>query len=196
MGPRGTIVGRWKWEWSNSDGHVTAYPEVIFGQKPGTPSTSTALPRKMSAIRVATVSYDVSSTRTGSGNTAFDIWLTNTANPATFSAPPITHEVMIWLDAYGGMRPDGTLVDQVVLDGVLYSVYVAENVGQGWRYVAFLRTTPQLGAGTINLAAFLSHVQSMGLATGDEYVAAIEFGNEVINGAGETRLDSYAVSLE
>ena len=150
----------------------------------------------MSSIRVASVSYDVSSNHTGIGNTAFDVWLTSTGTPTTFSAPPITHEVMIWLDAYGGMRPEGDLFEQAVVDGVLYDVYVAENVGQGWRYVAFLRTTPQLGAGTIDLTAFLSHVRSMNLATGDEYVAAIEFGNEVISGAGETRLDAYAVSLE
>jgi hypothetical protein len=71
-----------------------------------------------------------------------------------------------------------------------------ESVGHGWQYIAFLRTTPQLGRGTIDLAAFLAHVRSMGLATGDEYLAAIEFGNEVIRGRGETKLHAYAVTLE
>ena len=52
----------------------------------------------------------------------------------------------------------------------------------GGRYIAFVRTPSQLGAGTIDLAVFLAHVRSMGLATGEEYVAAIEFGNEVISG--------------
>src|SRR5689334_2708407 len=32
---RGTVAGRWTWNWPNSDDHVTAYPEIIFGQKPG-----------------------------------------------------------------------------------------------------------------------------------------------------------------
>ena len=138
----------------------------------------------------------MSSSHTGSGNTAFDIWLTNTADPTAFAAPPITHEVMIWLETYGGMRPDGTLVEQVVLDDALYSVYVADKVAHGGRYIAFVRTPSQLGAGTLDLAVFLAHVRSLGLATGEEYVAAIEFGNEVITGTGETRLDAYAVSLE
>jgi Glycosyl hydrolase family 12 len=195
-GTRGTLAGRWRWNWPNTDGHVTAYPEVIFGQKPGKTSTTASLPMKMNGLRAARVAYDVSSIHTGIGNTAFDIWLTNTGNPTAFSAPPITHEVMIWLESYGGMRPDGALVEQVVLDGALYHVHVADKVAHGGRYIAFVRMPSQLGAGTLDITVFLSHVRSMGLATGEEYVAAIEFGNEVITGTGETRLDAYAVSLE
>jgi hypothetical protein len=193
---RGALVGRWRWDWSNPESTVAAYPEIIFGQKPGKSSTSPKLPRKLSDLRAAIVTYDVSSTHTGSGNTAFDIWLTNTVDPTAFASPPITHELMIWLETYGDMRPDGALVGQKTIDGALYDVYVAASVGHGWRYIAFLRTKPQLGRGTIDLAAFLAHVRSIGLATGDEYLAAIEFGNEVIRGRGETRLNAYAVTLE
>ncbi len=196
LGVDGTLVGRWTWNWSNSAGNVTGYPEVIFGQKPGKQSTSNTLPKKISSIRVATVAYDVASTHTGSGNTAFDIWLTNTPNPSAFAVPPITHEIMIWLESYGGMRPDGILVEQATIDGSLYNVFVAENVGQGWKYIAFLRATPRLGAATLDLTRFFSYIRSKGLATGDEYVASIEFGNEVITGAGETQLNAYAVSVE
>ena len=195
-GAGGVLLGRWTWSWSNSAGNVTGYPEVIFGQKPGKQSTSIVLPKKISSIRVATVAYDVASTHTGSGNTAFDIWLTNTPNPSAFAVPPITHEIMIWLETYGDMRPDGTLVEVATIDGSLYSVFVAENVGQGWRYIAFQSATPRLGAATIDLAAFLSYVRYKGLATGDEYLASIEFGNEVISGTGETLLNSYAVLVE
>jgi hypothetical protein len=35
-----------------------------------------------------------------------------------------------------------------------------------------------------------------GLATGDEYLASIEFGNEVVSGQGETILNQYAVSVQ
>jgi hypothetical protein len=122
---RGALIGRWRWDWRNPESTVAAYPEVIFGQKPGKTSTSPLLPRKLRDIRIATVSYDVSSTHTGSGNTAFDLWLTNTRTPTVFAKPPITHEVMIWLETYGDMRPDGTLVDQTTIDGTLYNIYVA-----------------------------------------------------------------------
>lgn len=103
---------------------------------------------------------------------------------------------MIWLESYGGMQPGGTFLEQATIDGLLYDVVVAENFGGGWRYIAFRRVTPQLGAATLNVAAFLSYIQSKSLATGNEYLASIEFGNEVISGTGETRVNAYAVSVQ
>jgi hypothetical protein len=34
------------------------------------------------------------------------------------------------------------------------------------------------------------------LATGDEFLASIEFGNEIVSGAGETIVHTYAVTIE
>jgi hypothetical protein len=56
--------------------------------------------------------------------------------------------------------------------------------------------TSRLGAATLDLATFLSYVRSKRLAIGDEYLASIEFGNEVISGSGETRLNAYSVSVQ
>lgn len=196
IGTGGTLVGRWTWNWLKSGRNVKAYPEVIFGQKPGNQSTSSALPKKISSIGVATVSYDVSSAHTGRGNVAFDIWLTNTQSPSTFAVPPITHEIMIWLEDYGGMQPGGTFIEQVTIEGSLYDVFVGENFGRGWRYIAFRRVPSQLGAGSLNLVAFLSYIRAKNLAIGDEYLASVEFGNEVIRGTGETLLNAYAVSVQ
>lgn len=195
-GTGGALVGRWTWNWLDSGGNVKAYPEVIFGQKPGNPSTSSALPKKISDIGVATVAYDVSSTHTGSGNVAFDIWLTNIQNPSTFAVPPITHEIMIWLEDYGGMQLGGTLLEQVTIDGSVYDVFVGESFGAGWRYIAFRRAPSPLAVGSLNLVAFLSYIRTKNLATGDEYLASVEFGNEVISGVGETLLNAYAVSVQ
>ena len=103
---------------------------------------------------------------------------------------------MIWLDAYGGMQPGGTWIERVSIDGSLYNVYVGENFGQGWRYIAFARETSQLGAGTLNLVSILSYIRGNSLATGNEYLASIEFGNEVISGSGETIVNKYVVSVQ
>ena len=78
---------------------------------------------------------------------------------------------------------------------ILYNIYVGENFGQGWRYIAFVRAKSQLGAGTLNLVSFLSYIQAKSLATGDEYLASIEFGNEVVSGAGETIVHMYGISV-
>ncbi len=196
-GGPGSITARWIWDWPNSGTNVKAYPEVIFGQKPGTQSSTAALPRKVSDIQSATVAWDIESDHTGSGNTALELWLTDVPGPvADFSAPPVTHEIMIWLEAYGGMHPGGAFTERVTLDGVDYDVYIGDDFGEGWRYIAFERVTPQLGIGGLDLVSFLAYLRSKHLVTGNEYVASIELGNEVISGAGQTRLHSYTVSVD
>jgi hypothetical protein len=191
----GTLIARWTWDWLNAGGNVKAYPEIVFGQKPGGPTTSASLPERVNRIGSATVSYDYTSTYIGSGNTAFDIWLTDTSNPSTWGTPPITHEIMIWLDRYGSMSPGGAWKERVELDGSTYAVYVGENYGDGWRYIAFVSTEPQSGAGTLNIASFLIYILEKGLVTGDEYLASIEFGNEIATGTGETLVNSYEVMV-
>jgi hypothetical protein len=194
--PDGTLMGRWTWDWLSSGNNVKAYPEVIFGQKPGSTTTSPDLPRKITSVDKLTVTYDVTSTYTGSGNIAFDIWLTDTQNPYEWGVPPITHEIMIWLDRYGSMPPGGSWIERVELDGAVYSVYTAENWGDGWRYIAFVRADSGLGAGTLHVGSFTTYLQTRSLVSGEEYLASIEFGNEVATGAGETILYNYSIFFE
>ncbi len=188
-------MGRWTWDLPYSD-HVVAYPMILFGQKPPAPTTTDILPIKILDIASATVSYDISSTYTGRGNVALEFWLTDRQNPTTWSVPPITHEIMIWLDAYGGMKPAGRLIEQVSIDGTSYKVYVADNFVLGWRYIAFDSETSQLGAGRLNLVSFLSYLRENDLVTGEEYLAEIEIGNEIAYGGGETIVHKYEVSIQ
>lgn len=195
-GTDGTLSARWTWDWLNSGGNVKAYPEIVFGQKPGSQTSSPDLPEKIDLLQDVTITYDIASTHTGSGNIAFDIWLTNTQNPDTWGAPPITHEIMIWLDAYGSMAPGGNWTEKVEIDGSIYQVYFGADFGGGWDYIAFSKVDPRLGKGSINLVSFLKYMKSKGYVTGEEYVASIEFGNEVTSGSGETLLRGYAISVK
>ena len=196
MGAGGTLAGRWTWNWLNAGNNVKAYPEIVFGQKPGSVTTSAALPVKISAIRAATIAYDVSSTYTGSGDVAFDIWLTDTPNPSTWGVPPITHEIMIWLDRYGNMQPGGAFRERVNLDGTSYAVYVGDHWGQGWQYIAFASAESRLGSRTLDLGSFLSYLREKKLVNDDEYLASVEFGNEVATGTGETVVKRYTISIQ
>ena len=192
----GTLAGRWRWDWLNAGTTVKAYPEIVFGQKPGSVRTSEVLPIKISDIRAATISYDVASTHTGSGDVAFDLWLTDTPNPTKWGVPPIIHEIMIWLDRYGGMAPGGAFRERVSLDGSTYAVFAADHWGQGWKYLAFASAEPRLGARTLDLGSFLSYLQEKKLINADEYLASIEFGNEVATGSGETVVKRYTISIQ
>jgi hypothetical protein len=194
-GTGGAISARWTWNWLNSGSNVKGYPEIIFGQKPGGTTTTKALPVMLSEIGLLTVSYDVTSTYSGNGNVAFDIWLTDTSNPTIFGTPPITHEVMVWLDQQGGLGPRGNFKERVNLNDSTYAVFVAPKWGAGWEYVAFFSPESRLGAGTVDLGSLLAYMQEKDLATGTEYLASIEFGNEIATGIGETIVKSYSVSL-
>jgi hypothetical protein len=194
-GAGGAIAARWTWDWLISGYNVKGYPEIIFGQKPGGTTTTEALPVRLSDIDLLTVSYDVISNYSGSGNVAFDIWLTDTSNPMTFGVPPITHEIMVWIDHQGAIAPGGNFKERVNFDDIAYAVYVAPQWGEGWKYVAFFSQKSQLEATTFDLGIFLAYMKARSLVTGAEYLASIEFGNEVATGSGETIVQSYSVAL-
>lgn len=189
------VAARWTWSWPGDGDHVKSYPEVVYGHKPGYAPTRTRLPRRLDDIRVLRAEFDVASTRQGGGNLAFDLWLTDTAQPQAFAAPPITHEVMVWLDAWGGMGPGGRVLGRFVIGGAPYRVHVADKVQAGWRYVALVRSTPML-SGTVDLQAVLAWLKTQGLVSGREHLASIELGNEILVGSGETRMNRFRIDLQ
>ena len=83
------LAARWTWDWKSQDNQVKAFPEVVFGHKPGTArSTTPLLPRKLGEMRRVVMDYDISTQRSGTGNLSVDIWLTDTpriAGPICFT---------------------------------------------------------------------------------------------------------------
>ena len=194
--PKGGISAQWTWDWLNEGDQVKAFPEVVFGHKPGYPkSTTTLLPRKLSSLQTLVVDYDVQTEREGAGNLAIDMWLTNAANPTAFVVPPITHEVMIWLEAFGPIYAGGQQVDKLRINGTLYRVYVGEKFGLGWRYVAFAPNSPMQTAGSMDLMPFFLYLRGKGLITTEEFLSSVNFGNEIISGSGDTKLKRFAVTV-
>lgn len=193
----GSFAARWTWDWPEGSGDVKAYPEVVFGHKPGyAQSTHPALPRRLDALGRIQLSYEVQTTRYGAGNMAVDMWLTQSDKPDHFAVPPITHEIMVWLDQFGPMYAGGKQVDQTTLDGVPYRVYLGDKFGLGWRYVAFLPNIPLRASARMDLRVFFDYLRGKQLIAGSEYLAAINFGNEIISGKGETRLNLLSVDIQ
>lgn len=192
------LAARWTWDWKSQDNQVKAFPEVVFGHKPGTArSTTPLLPRKLGEMRRVVMDYDISTQRNGTGNLSVDIWLTDTPNPTTFAVPPITHEVMIWLETFGPMYAGGEQIDTVSIHGIPYRVYVGEKFGLGWRYIAFKpENTPMQPVAQIDLMPYLLYLQTKGLLTPESHVANINLGNEIISGAGTTQVNHLAIDVE
>ena len=192
------LAARWTWDWKSQDNQVKAFPEVVFGHKPGTArSTTPLLPRKLGEMRRVVMDYDISTQRNGTGNLSVDIWLTDTPTPTTFAVPPITHEVMIWLETFGPMYAGGEQIDTVSIHGIPYRVYVGEKFDLGWRYIAFKpENTPMQPVAQLDLMPYLLYLQTKGLVTPESHVANINLGNEIISGAGTTQVNHLAIDVE
>lgn len=193
---RGGLSARWTWDWRYQGDNVKAYPEVVFGHKPGYPkSTTPLLPRALGSLQQLTLDYEVATEREGAGNLAIDMWVTSTPNPVTFDVPTITHEVMIWLEVFGPMYAGGQQVDKVRINGTQYRVFVGEKFGLGWRYIAFAPNSPMQTTTRMDLLPFFAYLQQKNLIGPNDHLAAVNLGNEIISGAGDTRLHHFAVSV-
>lgn len=183
-----------KWNWPDV-GHVVAYPEIIVGYKPwGREGSDTLVTRldQLSQLDV-TVDYDISG-NTDDFNVAFDIWL---SDKALAGNKHITTELMIWTHD-GGLRPAGEKVG-IYEDGDFRAqIWVADDFGDSsgdssatWRYIA-LRTTSEIKADTIDIAAIIEDLVERGLINDQDYLNGYEFGAEVIGGRGKLRLNEIS----
>ncbi len=180
---------RWEWSWPETGSNVKAYPEIIYGWKPwNAQSTTDELPRPLADIDSIIVSFRKTvSVLNGSGNLAFDIWITSTDIP---SGSVIRHEIMIWLER-SVLAPGGTRRGTEVIDGRVFEFYKGEF---DWTYLAFVSlSTADIEA--IDLAGFFRYLIAENYILAGEYLASIEFGNEVVSGSGETVIRDYTIEV-
>ena len=81
------------------------------------------------------------------------------------------------------VTPDSAICDNG--DVAEHTVSIQQFVGPEVRF-----------SGTLDLAAFYDWLVDEGHVDPSYYVTAIEFGNEVIEGTGETWLDEYEVTVQ
>jgi len=200
------VAGRtelgWTWSWPGFDASVFAYPEIEFGWKPwsGGKSTDARFPMKVSAVPRIALDYEVETVADGSYDLAPEVWLTNTPGGSEKPNPQsITTEVMFWMDYASGARPAGEVIETPTLDGVQYELWKADSIGsdangKGWVLLSFKSPTIQ-HKGTIGIDTLLKHLVSLKLANPDDYLASIEFGNEIMGGAGTTWVRRFEVEV-
>ncbi len=175
----------WSWDWPNSNNDVKSYPEVIYGKKPWSSSSTTPeLPIKINNIDEMYVDYDLNMNANGSYNLAFEFWVTT---DSLSSQTGITTEVMIWMDN-NIINPAGSLIATVNFDGFEYKVYRAN--WDSWTYLAFLSVEPQY-SGLLAIHNFVDYLVNEGMLNPNEYFADFEMGNEVIYGTGKTDITKY-----
>jgi hypothetical protein len=196
--------GTFGWEWSSerSDA-VVAYPAILYGETPwhrdaqGHPlRTTTALPIPFGSAQVR-VDLSVATAADGVYDTAFDIWVSSAAHPA--SPTDLATEIMIWTDRKGMLfYPGGALVDHVTLGGIAYDVYYNPTVHgfttYTWSYVAFLPEHP-IVSGPLELGPFFDYLLAKEYVAPGGWLSSIEFGCEVTVGSGATEVSGAAITL-
>jgi hypothetical protein len=181
----------WTWDWPASSQGVRSYPSIRQGWQPWAGgSTTPKLPIQVSKMKNISASFSVTTKQTGSYNTTFEMWIVNSATPTPRS---IRTEIMIWTDR-SILVPAGSKIDTVTLGGRRYDLWLKEG-HQGWRYVAYVAQRKQL-SGSIRLDAFVTDGVKRGWIKPDEFVADIEFGNEIVNGKGSTVLNNISFSVQ
>ena len=199
----GSVSARWTWRWPAGQTEVKGYPAIVFGQKPGYPVTpNTNLPRQVNAISQLTSSWSTRSAYTGTGQLTFDLWLTRDANRyPSFPQTPITHEIMVAVEPYGGYgldRNPAWFVEELTINGVRYRTYKADNfppgASQQWRFLVFQMLTP-MTQGTLEFKPLFDYLKSRGFITGAEYLSSLEFGTEPVEGTGEVTVDAFKATV-
>ncbi len=180
----------WRWNWPTGTNNVKAYPEIVYGRKPfGNKNTARDLPKRIDSLSAVLISFgEISTEYNGSGNFAFDIWITNSPTP---NRENIKHELMIWLENKQ-QQPAGTFVEKVKIGNDEYNFY-AGNIG--WNYFAFIKVNQDEINKEVDVKAFLNYLEKKSYIIHDEFISSIEFGNEIISGKGQTIIKNYKVLI-
>ena len=199
------VVARWTWDFSkytiNDGGFVKSYPEIVYGFKPsGYANGSSAFPKRVSTIQSIPITWNMEIDNSQStNNVAFDVWLSSTASPTSLTGGIVNAELMIWLDCVQRGSTQGWCTapgESVLIDGkeYVYSTQPAPVPGNP-RYILFRSVQSQLGAGSLNLASFLTFLKARAVISDADYVDDIELGTEIAEGKGELRLNSYSITI-
>lgn len=192
----------WTWSWPGFDPTVFAYPSATFGWKPwagGTP-TDARFPMRLGGLVTLDLSYEVETEADGAYNLGAEIWLTSEA-PASTTANPsiITHEVMFWFEHEDSQSPAGAIVDEPTLAGAHYELWKQANIGadangQGWTILSFKASVGRR-KGQLPIHSFVEYLIDKGELSADEYLASVEFGNELSGGSGTTWVKQLEIAV-
>ena len=165
-----------------------AYPSMMSGCWMGTCTTGTTLPRRISELGPISSSIAATIPAGTTTNLAYDLWADRTP---TKTGQNDGLELMIWLDAPGGITPIGSAGAHVEIGGTGWEVWTGENGGVP--VISYVREEPVTSAQDLPLTEFLRDAATRGVVDGSAYLTNIQAGFEPWAGGPGLRLDRFEV---
>ena len=195
-----TVSARWTWNWPAGPNEIKGFPGIGYGAKPGHPAPASTLPLRVDALQSATTRWSTRSQVTGRGQRTYDLWLTRDGKAyPCFDCAPITHEIMIALEPYGGYGLDRNPAwarGEVKLGGESWKLYSVDGFGSvGWRFIVLQSMKPR-PSGALDLREVMQRLRERKLITGTEYLTSVELGSEPVEGTGDVLLEHFSVDIQ
>ncbi|PKS10077.1 hypothetical protein jhhlp_003374 [Lomentospora prolificans] len=178
----GSVAWSTSWAWAGGSSSVKSYSNVALVD----------VNKQLSSIRSISSSWSWS--YTGSNivaNVAYDLWL------APSPGANDSHEIMIWLAAYGGAGPissTGSPIDTPTIAGSKWNVYSGSNGAT--RVLSFVATSniPNFSG---NLNEFLTYLTSKQVISASLYATRLQGGTEPFTGSNAVfKTSAYRMSVE
>jgi Glycosyl hydrolase family 12 len=160
-----------------TDGPPATYPSIFSGCHWGTCTRRGPLPIRVDELARMRSTWRTDLPSDGAFNVAYDIW---TNSSASMVGRPDGSEIMIWLAKRGRVRPAGSVVGRVRIDGTAWDVWTARM--PSWNYVAYVRRRGTPAVEDLNLRAFVRDSVRRGATAPSWYVIAVEAGFEIWRG--------------
>jgi hypothetical protein len=198
----GVAAARFAWDFASDVFDVKSYPEILVGQRPGTPSSTIAgLPRAVRDLKSVNVSANVvtSCSKACQYSNDFDLFLQASTTPATTWNP--STELMVITETSWMNDPNiykEPVVGRVTVGGisfkVVHTLLTNPTTNTAWNYVAYIAENKNPSF-SLDLKAFLDDAVARGIVKDTEYLATVEYGTEVVYGSGVTRILNYSVHV-
>ncbi|MFA5878657.1 MAG: hypothetical protein WC860_00605 [Candidatus Margulisiibacteriota bacterium] len=193
----------WQWQITAPCTLVAGYPEINIGKKPWVDSNlekkeASDWPKKYEDLATFSCDIDFACQANGSYNTAFEFWLLKDKNSCKKN---ITSEVMIWLQNSGKMPYGAKIAENINFNGEVFDLFVGQTghdprVPGGWNLISFLRKGENpVNTIKINVKEFLDYLYEKNILDPekDKYIANFEFGNELFESQGITKISKFEV---
>ena len=180
------------WEWElDSTSRYPSYPRVEYGWNPWVENSTTEnLPRIINSLNSVNINFDKHCFMEGEYNTSFDIWITSTDTP---DEENITAEMMIWFDA--SLDPETTVtIENLAINNEMYDFY-KNTTWNTFPFFVFVKKR-NIWDGQLDILPFLAYLYDNNHISSDDYLADIEFGNEIWSGEGFLELSNYNIEIE